>query len=130
MDVRYGFGIAALAFLAGFVAERTVLKVDEVSKTLFSAIATTGSISILEPAQGQNVGGHTSVHVAVDVPGLPGYITATCLEEPAPPVPLERQHGRIWAGDVTLGGAPGTKTICVMVAVGDQPMKEQVTISA
>ena len=131
VNVTNGFGVAALAFMAGFAAERTVLKVDAVGKTLFSVDGKPAGLTILEPTAGQNVAGQTKVHVAVNVPAKPGYITATCLEEATDPVPLVHQDGGTnYVGDLVLSGQTGTKTICVTAVVADQTLKEQVTLTA
>jgi hypothetical protein len=105
---RNGFGIAAVAFIAGFAVERVVRKIEETSKTLFQVDTPPLEAYILEPAEGQHVG--TQVRVVVHVPESTTFLQVSCLDEPAPPVALQPRADKIelWEAVLPLSGSAPT----------------------
>jgi hypothetical protein len=129
-SVKNGYGVAAIAFLAGFAVERAILKFAEVAKEIFKTDPSTDKLTILEPATGHEVSGAPTVRVVVDVPGNPRYITATCLQDPSAPTTLARMGNRTFSGDVPIAGAkPGALTIHAAASVGDLVFTNEVVIT-
>ena len=112
MNVNNAFGIAALAFVAGFATERVVHKVEDLSKTLFATKDKTPPLAILEPFQGKTVGGK-NVLVVAQTNGNVSYMSASCKEQPDAAAALaETGEGR-YRGEVPLSGAAGERTVHV-----------------
>lgn len=123
-----GFGVAALAFVAGFATERVVRKIEELSKSLFAITPEPPSVTILEPAEGQHVTGN-QVRVVASTQGATTYIRAACLEGPTAPVDLVKVGDGLHEGVVPLTAPPGQKTVHVATVCQGQAVAADVTIA-
>ena len=107
-NFQNGYGVAALAFLAGSAVERAIRKVGEVAKEIFLVDPSANMLTILDPTAGHVIQHQAKVHVVVDVAGNLRYVTATRLQ-----TPLVRMESRIFAA----------------AALGDQPLQDDVVVT-
>jgi hypothetical protein len=134
VDVMNGYGVAALAFLAGFGVERALHKLDDLAKTTFTVAAAPPAerkLAILQPVANQTIGADVpTMEVEVYVPGPPAHITATCLQCARGPVPLTKKKGGIYGGQVELCANPRitTLTLVVEALVANEALTEKAVI--
>jgi hypothetical protein len=130
-DGANGVAVAAIATVAGFATERVLHKLEALSKTLFEVSPANAKLNIALPAANQVVSG-PSVPVVVGVTGPVSWVSATCVEDPAPPATLTQALDGTFTGGVSLSApqlpVPQDRTVRVVSVADGEAIEASVTI--
>jgi hypothetical protein len=130
-DGANGLAVAAIATVAGFATERVLHKLEAVSRTLFEVSPVSAKLSIALPAANQAVLGPL-VDVAVGATGPVSWVSASCVEDPAPAVALVQDLEGYFRGQLTLSApkpsAPEDRTVRVVSVANGEAIEASVVI--